>query len=68
MRSVTGPWTATARATCVSGLLLFVCVLPQRVRALLVAAGKRRTMTMPNQLAQRDRGYPLWQPHFPCFS
>ncbi|HHW4672856.1 MAG TPA: hypothetical protein ACQGQF_03360 [Xylella fastidiosa subsp. pauca] len=41
-------------------LLLIVSVLPQRVRALLGAAGKTRTITMPNQSAQRDRGYRLW--------
>ncbi|WP_230949912.1 hypothetical protein, partial [Xylella fastidiosa] len=41
-------------------LLLIVSVLPQRVRALLGAAGKTRTITMPNQSAQWDRGYRLW--------
>ncbi|HHW4675530.1 hypothetical protein [Xylella fastidiosa] len=56
MRSVTGPW----RATAMIWLLLIVSVLPQRVRALLGAAGKTRTITMPNQSAQRDRGYRLW--------
>ncbi|AAF85111.1 hypothetical protein XF_2312 [Xylella fastidiosa 9a5c] len=27
---------------------------------MLGAAGKTRTITMPNQSAQRDRGYRLW--------